>query len=85
MALPIIHIESSRESVVSAGGTDGTYRLESSRSGVQPVTITTDMKADYEKVRDKFGHAFDRFDPLEPFERIAFALDQLTEQDERFA
>lgn len=83
--LPIVHIEQSRESDSSNGGSNGRFRLESSISGVQPVTIRTYQKADYEAVGKTLGNAFGRIDLLEPFDRITSAIDILSVRDDSFA
>ena len=61
-------------------------KVEPRKAGFQPLVIKTSdsFPEDLNEVKNGLGEVLEAVDPLEPFERIAKALEALAKQDARF-
>ena len=77
--LPVLHMEGYRSASSGRPGTADAHRLESDIEGVQPVGVRThrDFASDYDAVCMRVQQLFKQIDPLEPFRRIATAVDSI--------
>ena len=85
VALPIVHIEPANAPRASNGRSEGAYRLDSGISGDRPVNIKVVQATDEEVIRDILSRISAHHDLLEPFDRIATAVELLPSMDSDFA
>lgn len=90
---PVLHIRKQGDVIgIEASQNAGDGKLDKMQRDItpvsfQPVTLTTSpvFTDDFEVVQALVEEISNRFDLLEPFERIDRAIDVLSEQDKRFA
>ena len=91
--LPLVHFQRLGEVLAvdrpsSEGETNSSIprRIDSMNGGFQPISANFPLghESDWEAIQDDLERAFDHIDLLEPFDRIATAINALAERDDRF-
>ena len=76
---PVLHMQQYGETQHRQPEAANLHRLESDIEGVKPIAVRThrDFASDYDTVRADVHRLFSRIDPVEPFTRIATAVETL--------
>ncbi len=91
--LPVVHLQRLGEVLEVHDPNPGNQnssskprRVDSERGVFQPISANfqSGHESDWEKIGDALHRAFSQIDLLEPFDRIAIAVNALAERDNRF-